>query len=77
LLKDEELEEMRWQLKEKGEERRKKEEEGLAQVVTKKASAVECEKSNECEEGEMKADAEGDVSGNEDENVSTLERSEA
>lgn len=61
---------MRWQLKEKEEERkRKEEEEGLAQVVAKQVSTVEVEKSNEC--------TEGDVSGNEDENVSTLEWSEA
>jgi len=68
---------MRRQLKEKEEERRKEEGEGLAQIVAKKVSAVEGEKSDECTEGEMKADAEGDVSGNEDENVSTLEWSEA
>ena len=61
----------------KEEEREKKKEKGLAQVVVKKTSAVEGEKSNEYTSGKMKADEEGDVSRNEDGNVSTLEWIEA
>lgn len=73
--KEEEIEKMRQQLKEKEEERRRKEEEKLVQVAAEKGSVVDGEKSDEGAKCEVKVDAEGegDVSGNEDENVSTLD----